>query len=148
MGKELTDREHAIIQQIILDRWNPHRLNKKISSHFGLSINQVRHIRSKPTFQAEYRKQLAIYQQSFEDIQLADRKERVKAMSDLFEKVPDVRVALKLKILEQIRHEVGHDEPNHHHHVLDVGVNTPPRAETYEEWVEQNRMAVGSSTSG
>ena len=77
MGKELTDREHAIIQQIILDRWNPHRLNKKISSHFGLSTNQVRHIRSKPRFQAEYEKQLAIYQKSFDDILLADRKERV-----------------------------------------------------------------------
>ena len=148
MGKELTDRERAIIQQIVLDRWNPRRLNKKISSHFGLSTNQVRHIRSKPRFQAEYEKQLAIYQQSFDDVRLADRKERVRAMSDLFEKVPDIRVALKLKVLEQIRQEVGHDEPINHYHVVDVGVNLPPRAETYEEWVEQNRMAVGSSTSG
>ena len=145
MGKELTDREHAIIQQIILDRWNPHRLNKKISSHFGLSINQVRHIRSKPRFQAEYEKQLAIYQQSFDDIYLGDRKERVKAMSDLFERVPDVRVALKLKILEQIRHEVGHDEPIQQQHEVQIGVNTPPRAETYKEWVGQNRMALPSA---
>ena len=148
MGKELTDTDRAIIQQIILDRWNPHRLNKKISSHFGLSINQVRHIRNKPTFQAEYEKQLAIYQQSFDDIRLGDRKERVKAMSDLFERVPDVRVALKLKILEQIRHEVGHDDPIQQQHEILGGVNVPLRAETYEEWVGQNRMAVGSSTSG
>ena len=145
MGKELTDREHAIIQLIILDRWNPHRLNKKISSHFGLSINQVRHIRSKPRFQAEYEKQLAIYQQSFDDILLADRKERVKAMSDLFEMVPDIRVALKLKLLEQIRHEVGHDEPIQHHHDVQIGVNVPPRATTYGEWVQQNRMALPSA---
>jgi hypothetical protein len=80
MGKELTDRERAIIQQIILDRWNPRRLNKKISSHFGLTINQVRHIRSKSAFETEYKKQLAIYQQSFDDICLADRKERVLAI--------------------------------------------------------------------
>jgi DNA-directed RNA polymerase sigma subunit (sigma70/sigma32) len=46
MGKDLTDTERAIIQQIILDRWNPLRLHKKIASHFGLTINQVRHIRS------------------------------------------------------------------------------------------------------
>ena len=38
MGKGLTDRDSAIIQQIILDRWNPLRLNKKIASHFGLTI--------------------------------------------------------------------------------------------------------------
>jgi|TARA_B100000959_G_C14914351_1_gene596615 hypothetical protein len=28
MGKDLTDTERAIIQQAILDRWNPLRLNK------------------------------------------------------------------------------------------------------------------------
>jgi hypothetical protein len=42
--------DSAIIQQIILNRWNPLRLNKKIASHFGLTINQVRHIRSKSAF--------------------------------------------------------------------------------------------------
>ena len=41
MGKGLTDRDSAIIQQIILDRWNPLRLNKKIASHFGLTINAL-----------------------------------------------------------------------------------------------------------
>ena len=101
-------------QQVILDRWNPLRLNKKIATHFGLTINQVRHIRSKPVFQAEYKRQLAIYQQSFDEIQLADRKERVLAMQELYEKIPDIRVALKLKILAQIRAEVGQDQPIQH----------------------------------
>ena len=41
MSVELTDREHQIIQQLILDRWNPHRINKKIADHHGLTINQV-----------------------------------------------------------------------------------------------------------
>jgi hypothetical protein len=63
MGKELTGTERAIIQQVILDRWNPLRLNKKIASPVGLTINQVRHIRSKSAFQTEYKRQLAIYQQ-------------------------------------------------------------------------------------
>ncbi|MFP6592020.1 MAG: hypothetical protein VCE12_15995 [Candidatus Latescibacterota bacterium] len=53
MGKGLTDRDSAIIQQITLDRWNPLQLNKKIASHFDLTINQVRHIRSKSAFQTE-----------------------------------------------------------------------------------------------
>jgi hypothetical protein len=76
MSIELTDREHQIIQQLILDRWNPHRINKKIADHHGLTINQVKYMRSKP---AGGDKQLAIYLDSFDDIQLADRKERVKA---------------------------------------------------------------------
>jgi hypothetical protein len=83
MGKGITDRDKAIVQQIILDGWNPLRLNKKIASHFGLTINQVRHIRGRSAFQTEYKRQLAIYQGSFDDIRLADRKERVKAMQDL-----------------------------------------------------------------
>ena len=141
MVKDLTDTERAIIQQVILDRWNPLRLNKKIASHFGLTINQVRHIRSKSAFQTEYKRQLAIYQSSFEEIQLADRKERVKAMQDFYEKIPDIRVALKLKILAQIRVEVGQDEVVHQQPEA-VGVDVPPRAQTYEEWLRQNRLAA------
>ena len=53
-------------------------------------------------------------QQSFDEIQLADRKERVKAMQDSYDKIPDIRVALKLKILAQIRAEVGQDQPIQH----------------------------------
>jgi len=50
MSVELTDREHEIIQQLILDRWNPHRINKKIANHHGPTINQVKYMRSKPAF--------------------------------------------------------------------------------------------------
>ena len=96
MDKPLTSQEHEIIQQLILDRWNPHRINMKIANHFGLSVNQVRHIRRKPHFQAEYTKQLAIYKDSFDDVQLADRKERVKALDGLYQRIPEARVALKV----------------------------------------------------
>ena len=61
---------------------------------------------------------MAIYQSSFEEIQLADRKERVLAMQELYEKIPDIRVALKLKILAQIRAEVGQDQPIQHVHTV------------------------------
>ena len=102
MDKPLTSQEHEIIQQLILDRWNPHRINMKIANHFGLSVNQVRHIRRKPHFQAEYIKQLAIYKDSFDDVQLADRKERVKALDGLYQRIPEARVALKIKVLQAI----------------------------------------------
>ena len=81
MIKPLTAQEKAIIQQAILDRWNPHRLTWKIANHFDLSENQIRHIKSKATFKAECARQLAIYQGSFYEIQLGHRKERVKAMA-------------------------------------------------------------------
>ena len=68
MSVELTDREHQIIQQLILDRWNPHRINKKIVDHHRLTINQVKYMRSKPAFKAEYAKQLAIYLDSFDEV--------------------------------------------------------------------------------
>ena len=74
MVKELTAQERAIIQQLILGRWNPHRINRKISDHHGLTINQVKYMRSKPAFKAEYARQLAIYQDSFDDIQLTTAK--------------------------------------------------------------------------
>ena len=144
MTKELTTQEHEIIQQLILDRWNPHRINQKIANHFGLSINQVRHIRRKPQFQAEYVKQLAIYKDSFDDVCLADRKERVKALDRLYQRIPDVRVALKIKVLQAIREEVGDDRPVLEvHHSGQIGVNAPPRAASYEEWVQQNEVMEG-----
>ena len=140
MIKPLTAQEKAIIQQAILDRWNPHRLTWKIANHFDLSDNQIRHIKSKATFKAEYARQLAIYQGSFDEIQLGHRKERVKAMNDLYHLIPDYRVALQLKVLAQIRVEVGQDE------VVEqrpepAGLDVPPRAQTYEEWLRQNRLA-------
>ena len=136
MTKELTVQEKAIIQQAILDRWNPHRLTWKIANHFDLSENQIRHIKSKATFKAEYARQLAIHQGSFDEIQLGHRKERVKAMNDLYHLIPDYRVALKLKVLAQIREETAGSE-----FVVEHGYTTPAPPETefsYEEWLREH----------
>ena len=54
-------------------------------------------------------------------------------MQELYEKIPEIRVALKLKILAQICAEVGQDQPIQHVHAVHVGVNIPPRAATYEQ---------------
>ena len=62
-------------------------------------------------------------------------------MQELYEKIPDIRVALKLKILAQIRAEVGQDEVVQQQPEA-VGVDVPPRAQTYEEWLGQNRLAA------
>ena len=105
MAKELTDLDRAIVMQVVLDRWNPHRLTSKIANHFGLSTNQVRNLRRKPAFQAELAKQTAIYKGEFSGVQLADRKERLIALDQLYRKIPDARVSLRLKVLAAIRHE-------------------------------------------
>ena len=143
MAKELTDLDRAIIMQVVLDRWNPHRLTSKIANHFGLSTNQVRNLRRKPAFQAELAKQTAIYKGEFSGVQLADRKERLIALDQLYRKIPDARVSLRLKVLAAIRHEVGDDEPTVP--CVDpqpIQLNIPPRAQSYEEWLGQNRLAA------
>ena len=62
-------------------------------------------------------------------------------MQELYEKIPDIRVALKLKILAQIRVEVGQDEVAQQQ-PEPAGIDVPPRAQTYEEWLRQNRLAA------
>ena len=147
MPSLLSDTEKQIVQMLVLDRWNPGRINKKIASHFGLSPNQVRHIRRKPEFQAEYAKQLAIYQHEFEDVELADRKERVRALNDLFFKIPDIRMKLKLKVLEQISREVGHLRYDyvHGYPVESHSVPQQPKEQTYEEWLHETYEIEKSS---
>jgi hypothetical protein len=49
--------------------------------------------------------------------------------------------------LAQIRAEVGQDQPIQHVHAVHVGVNIPPRAATYEEWQDQNKL-VGRVSPG
>ena len=81
---------------------------------------------------------------SFDDVQLADRKERVKALDGLYQRIPEVRVVLKIKVLQAIREEVGDDRPVLEvHHSGHIGVNAPPRAASYEEWVQQNELVEG-----
>ena len=49
---------------------------------------------------------------------------------------------LKLKVLREIREEVGdHKVQVEVQHKGDINVNIPPRPETYEEWLKQNSLA-------
>jgi hypothetical protein len=127
MSDHLTDTEKAIVQQVRLDKWNPHRLDRKIASHFAMTIDEVRHTRGKAAFVAECERQSAISRQTF--VTLADRKERAIALQGLFERVPEMRRALRMKILKQIREEVLDDKLQHVHEAP-----APPQAQTYAEW--------------
>ena len=61
MRTATTDMEDQIIQQLILDRWNPHRIDHKIANHFGLMLEKVRKIRGKEAFQIEHERQLRMF---------------------------------------------------------------------------------------
>jgi len=68
----------------------------------------------------------------------------VQVLSDMFEHIPSQRVSLRMKVLEQIRVEVGDDRIQVEHTVEVKGPNMPPRAETYEEWIKQNQQMLES----
>ena len=78
----LTPTERQIAHQVILDRWNPHRLAWKLANHLHLKPSAVERLLNREDFQAE-------------------------VVQALYSKVPGRRVALKMKILNQIRVEVG-----------------------------------------
>ena len=136
----LNTNHKQAIQLMILDRWNPREQSRKVANHLGVKRDTVKRWRVDPDFIAEYKRQLDIYQKNFDDVQLADRKERVKELDKLYRRIPEARVQLKVKVLDAIAREVGdvRDTHIHKHMVEQFGVNAPPAADNYEEWVKQN----------
>ena len=136
----LNTNHKQAIQLMILDRWNPREQSRKVANHLGVKRDTVKGWRVDPDFIAEYKRQLDIYQKNFDDVQLADRKERVKELDKLYKRIPEARVQLKVKVLDAIAREVGdvRETQIHKHMVEQFGVNAPPAADNYEEWVKQN----------
>jgi len=138
----LNTNHKQAIQLMILDRWNPREQSRKVANHLGVKRETVKGWRVDSDFIAEYKRQLDIYQKNFDDVQLADRKERVKELDKLYKRIPEARVQLKVKVLDAIAREVGdvRDTHIHKHMVEQFGVNAPPAADSYEEWVKQNQQ--------
>ena len=67
------------------------------------AIRKRRDVRRQPAFQEGLARQRKISEQDF--VSLADRMDRVISLQTLYEKVPIVRTALKLKILRRIREQ-------------------------------------------
>ena len=70
-------KHQEAIQMLILDRFSKSRLTAQIAEQLGVTKQAVNYWRADDDFQAEYQKQLRIYQRDFSDVKLADRKERV-----------------------------------------------------------------------
>ena len=142
---KLNTNHKQAIQLMILDRWVPSQTTNNVANHLGVAPQTVALWRTDKDFCAEFKRQLDIYRKNFDDVQLADRKERVKELQRLYVKIPDKRIALKIKVLDTIAREMGDVQTHVHKHMLERvdnqdGVNAPPQANTYEEWVEQNRQ--------
>jgi len=141
---KLNTNHKQAIQLMILDRWVPAKTTNNVANHLGVAPQTVALWRTDKDFCKEYKRQLDIYRKNFDDVQLADRKERVKELQRLYGKIPDQRISLKIKVLETIAREMGDLRETHvHKHMLeradaDQGINAPPQASSYEEWVAQN----------
>jgi len=143
---QIKDKHREAIQMMILDRYSRRRQTGQIAQQVGVTRSAVVQWKNDEDFKAEYQKQLRIYQQDFSDIRLADRRERVQVLSDMFDHIPSQRVSLRMKVLEQIRVEVGDDRIQVEHTVEVKGPNMPPRAETYEEWIKQNQQMLEAAS--
>ena len=145
--KNVTKQMKQAIHLIIMDRWSAGDVSQKICSTLQISKSQLAGWRRSYAFRDEFENQLQLYRANFEDIQMADRKERVKALDDLYNKIPDNKVSLKVKVLAAIRAEVGDNKQVEHVHRLEPqaqGPNIPPRADNYEDWIKQNKQAVNA----
>ena len=143
---QIKDKHREAIQMMILDRYSRRRQTGQIAQQVGVTRSAITQWKNDEDFKAEYQKQLRIYQQDFSDIRLADRRERVQVLSDMFDHIPSQRVSLRMKVLEQIRVEVGDDRIQVEHTVEMKGPNMPPRAETYEEWIKQNQQMLEAAS--
>ena len=141
----LTDRQLEAVQLVVLDRWNPKLVNDKIAKTVGVEKSTVFRWRKAPEFDAELQKQLERDRQDFDEVPLAWRKNRVLALERLYDKIDDQRISLKLKVFKEIREEVGDHRVQVDHTVEIKGINLPPRAESYEEWVAQNRQMTDAN---
>lgn len=138
----LSELQEQAVQLVVLDRWNPKMANDKIAKTLGVDKSTVFRWRKDPEFDKALQTELERDRADFDEVPLAWRKNRVLALEELYDKIDDARVALKLKVLKEIREEVGDHRIQVDHTVEIKGANLPPRAESYEEWLQQNDQMV------
>jgi transposase-like protein len=138
----LSELQEQAVQLVVLDRWNPKMANDKIAKTLGVDKSTVFRWRKDPEFDKALQTELERDRADFDEVPLAWRKNRVLALEDLYDKIDDARVSLKLKVLKEIREEVGDHRIQVDHTVEIKGANLPPRAESYEEWLQQNNQMV------
>ena len=138
----LSELQEQAVQLVVLDRWNPKMANDKIAKTLGVDRSTVFRWRKDPEFDKALQTELERDRADFDEVPLAWLKNRVLALEELYDKIDDARVALKLKVLKEIREEVGDHRIQVDHTVEIKGANLPPRAESYEQCLQQNSQMV------
>jgi hypothetical protein len=140
----LTEGQLMTVEYLILNRFKKPN-NKVIGEALGIKAQTINSWRKMELFQEELDRKTALYKGNFEDVQLADRKERVVVLQKLFDRLPeDSSTSMKLKIIQEIRQETGGNAPIQveMHHSLGHGPEIPPRAGDYDEWCAQNKKML------
>ena len=138
----LSELQQQAVQLIVLDRWNPSKANDKVAKTLDVDKSTVFRWRKNEEFDKALKVELERDRSNFDEVPLAWRKNRVLALEDLYHKIEDRRVALKLKVLRELREEVGDHRIQVEHTVELKNLNVPPRADSYEEWLKQNEQMV------
>jgi 3'-phosphoadenosine 5'-phosphosulfate sulfotransferase len=138
----LSELQQQAVQLIVLDRWNPEKCGEKVARTLDVNRSTVAAWRKKPEFKEALQEELERDRKNFDNVPLAWRKNRVLALEEIYNKIEDRRVALKLKVLREIREEVGDNRLQVEHTVEVKNLNVPPRADSYEEWLKQNERMV------
>jgi hypothetical protein len=132
--------QNKAIHLIVVDRWSKHDVGGIIAKSLKVTRSTVNRWRATEEFKEELTRQIELFRHNFDDVKLADRKERVLCLSELYDTIDDKQVQLKIKVLTAIRQEVGDDKQVVEvQHTGEVGLRLPPRASNYEEWMDQNR---------
>ena len=138
----LSELQQQAVQLVLLDRWNPKLANDKIAKTLGVDKTTVFRWRKNAEFKEALQKELERDRADFDEIPLAWRKNRVLSLEKLYHSIPEKRVALKLRVLREIREEVGDHRIQVDHTIEVKGANLPPPAEPHEEWLKQNDHMV------
>ena len=136
----LSELQQQAVQLIVLDLWNPDKCGEKVARTLDVNRSTVAAWRKKPEFKDALQEELDRDRKNFDNVPLAWRKNRVLALEEIYNKIDDKRVALKLKVLKESREEVGDNRLQVEHTVEVKPLNAPPVAESYEEWLKQNEQ--------
>ncbi len=143
---EITSVQKKAADLYVIDTFSRNQKTQKkyIAEKVGVKEDTVQKwfMRSEP-FKKYLAAELARVKDEFNDLPIAARRNRIQRLSELYDTIEDKRVDLKLKVLREVREEVGdHKLHVEVEHKGQVNMALPPRAESYEEWLEQNKLAA------
>ena len=143
--KRLKDIHRRAVHLLILHGWDVRGKSgssvifQAVADDLGVKFDTLKHWRICENIKREHDRQLAIYQKNYYGITLADRKERIRVLDELYPLVSEGKPEIKLAILRAIRDEVGYPvAQSAADAVRPTSTNTGGEAQSYGEWLKLN----------